>query len=77
MYRVMLVDDQEGMLLELRAIVEATGLASVVAAETNGSAALESAAMHKPDLVLLDVSLGEDSGVDLAAKLLDEFPQTR
>jgi two-component system response regulator DesR len=33
--------------------------------------------MHKPDLVLLDVSLGEDSGVDLAAKLLDEFPQTR
>jgi len=77
LYKVMLVDDQEGILLELRAVVEATGMARVVAAETNGSAALESAAMHKPDLVLLDVSLGEESGFDVAAKLLGEFPALR
>ena len=77
MYSVMLVDDQEVILLELRAIVEATGLARVVAAETNGSGALESAAIYEPDLVLLDVSLGEESGVDVAAKLLGKFPRTR
>ena len=77
MYSVMLVDDQEGMLLELRAVVEATGLARVVAAETSGKAALESAALLKPDLVLLDVSLGEESGVDIAARLHDDLPDTR
>jgi len=77
MYRVMLVDDQQAMLLELRAVVEATGLARVVATETNGAAALESAAVHRPELILLDVSLGDESGVDVAAKLLGEFPDVR
>ena len=77
MHSVMLVDDQEAMLVELRAVVEATGLAQVVAAETSGRAALHSAELLRPDLVLLDVSLGDESGADLAAKLLEDFPQTR
>lgn len=77
MYTVMLVDDQEPMLLELRAVIEATGLARVVAAVTNGAAARESALQQQPDLVLLDVSLGEESGIDVAARLLDELPRTR
>jgi len=77
MYTVMLVDDQEAILIELRAMIEARGLARVVASATNARQAEECAALHRPELVLLDVSLGEESGIDVAARLRGLLPETR
>lgn len=77
MYSVMLIDDQPAIIAGLKALVEGTGIASVVAAETDSERALATALEHRPDLILLDVSLGSDSGVDIARKLIANWREAR
>lgn len=68
MFSVMLVDDQPAILAGLVTLVENTGIAQVVATETDGETAISTALEQRPDLILLDVSLGTTSGVDIARK---------
>jgi len=68
MFSVMLVDDQPAVLAGLVTLVENTGIAQVVATETDGETAISTALEQRPDLILLDVSLGTTSGVDIARK---------
>lgn len=77
MYSVMLIDDQPAIIAGLTALVESTGIATVVAAETDPERALASALEHRPDLILLDVSLGSVSGVDIARKLFASWRDAR
>ncbi len=62
LYSIMLVDDQAPILESLQTLVESTGIARVVAAETDGDQAVTTAVREKPDLILLDVSVGKASG---------------
>ena len=73
MISIMLVDDQPAILAGLIALVEATNIAHVVATEAVVSSAIE----HKPDLILLDVSLGKDSGIDVARQLFEHWKDAR
>lgn len=73
----MLVDDQPAILAGLSSLVESSGIAEVVATETDGDAAVQTAVDKKPDLILLDVSLGNVSGVDIARKLKDRWQDAR
>lgn len=66
---VLVVDDQPGMLRGLMELVEDSEIATVVASETDGKAALASAFEHRPDLIMLDVSLPNMSGIEIAKKL--------
>lgn len=77
MYSIMLVDDQPAILAEMASLVDGTGIAEVVAAESDGEAAIRTALERKPDLVLMDVSLGGVSGVDIARRLRARWPQAR
>ena len=77
MISVMLVDDQPAILRGLEELIASTGIAKVVAAETDGGAAIASARTHSPDLVLLDVSLPEINGIDIAKKLLENRKEIR
>ena len=77
MFSIMLVDDQPAILAGMASLVESTGIARVVATESDGDAAIETALELKPDLVLLDVSLGSVSGVDIAQKLISRWPEAR
>lgn len=77
MYSVMLIDDQPAIIAGMTALIETTGIAEVVAAETDTGRALATALELKPDLILLDVSLGSVSGVDIAKKLFACWPQAR
>lgn len=77
MYSVMLVDDQSAILAGLKTLVEATGIAKVVATENDAVAVLATALAERPDLILLDVSLGQDSGIDVAEQILAQWPQAR
>lgn len=77
MYSIMLVDDQPAILDGMTTMVENTGIARVVATETNGEAAIDTAVAQKPDLILLDVSLGGVSGVDVARNLLARWRDAR
>ena len=77
MFTIMLVDDQPAILAGLTTLVDSTGIAEVIATETDGDAAIKTAIERKPDLILLDVSLGSVSGVDIARKLRHQWPQAR
>ncbi len=77
MFSVMLVDDQPAILAGMTTLVESTGIARVVATESDGDEAIETALAQRPDLILLDVSLGSVSGVDIARRLIQRWPEAR
>jgi len=77
MFSIMLVDDQPAVLAGLATLVENTGIAQVVATETDGETAISTALEQKPDLILLAVSLGKTSGVDIARKLKQKWQDAR
>ena len=77
MLSIMLVDDQPAILAGMTTLVDNSGIGKVVATETDGEAAIQTALERKPDLILLDVSLGGVSGVDIARKLKAQWPEAR
>jgi CheY-like chemotaxis protein len=71
--RILIVDDQPVFRCAARMLLEARGFA--VAGEADCAAgALDAAARLAPDGVLLDVCLGEQSGVDVARALTRAHP---
>lgn len=77
MISILLVDDQPAILAGLTTLVESTGIAQVVASETDADAAISTALDERPDLILLDVSLAGTSGVDVARELFQQWPDAR
>lgn len=71
--RVLLVDDHRIMREGLRAILEREGMTVVAEAET-GRGALAMAARHRPDVVIMDISMPDLNGVDATRQLLSETP---
>jgi two-component system nitrate/nitrite response regulator NarL len=72
--RCVLVDDSTRFLEAARASLERGGLA-VVAAVTTPGQAWDAVRDEDPDVVLVDLALGEDSGADLCRELLAAFPR--
>ena len=66
--RTVIVDDSVEFLRIARSLLEREGITVVASAQT-GAEALRSAQEHDPDVVLLDVGLGEESGFDVAERL--------
>jgi two-component system KDP operon response regulator KdpE len=64
---VLVVEDERPMRKLLTAVLSANGLRTQEAA--TGSEALSSAAVHNPDLVLLDLGLPDADGVDVIRRL--------
>ena len=63
-----LVDDSEEFMLAATRLLEAEGVA-VVGRSSSSAEAIRLAAALCPDVVLVDVELGEEDGVELAARL--------
>jgi CheY-like chemotaxis protein len=72
--RCLIVDDNPGFLHAARALLEQQGV-QVVGVASTGAEALRCAADLHPDVTLLDIDLGEDSGFDVARQLVDD-PRT-
>ena len=70
MATIMIVDDSSFTRRTHRRIVESDG--HVVHEATSGMAAIESFFLHRPDLVLLDLTMEDMSGFDVLEKLRDE-----
>jgi DNA-binding NarL/FixJ family response regulator len=68
--RILVVDDHALMREGLRVLIEAKGKMRVVGDAANRSQALELAALEQPDLILLDLDLGDESGLDFLQELL-------
>jgi DNA-binding NarL/FixJ family response regulator len=65
----LIVDDHRPFLDAARLLLEREGLA-VVGVALNGAEALNAAEELRPDVVLVDVSLGAESGFDVTRSLL-------
>jgi DNA-binding NarL/FixJ family response regulator len=71
--RALLVDDSEQFLRAATTSLGRNGL-EVVGTATSSATAREQVASLEPDVVLVDVGLGEESGFDLVVTLVDAFP---
>jgi DNA-binding NarL/FixJ family response regulator len=69
--RCLIVDDNPGFLRAARVLLEQEGLVVVGVAST-GAAAVRCAADLRPDVTLLDIDLGADSGFDVARQLVGD-----
>lgn len=69
--RCLIVDDNASFLEASRSLLERQG-ASVVGVAANGSEALQRARELRPDVILVDIDLGEESGFAVARQLTDQ-----
>jgi DNA-binding NarL/FixJ family response regulator len=68
--RCLIVDDSPRFGEEARGLLEHEGI-SVVGIAASGDEAVRLAQALRPDLALVDISLGEESGFDVARRLVD------
>jgi CheY-like chemotaxis protein len=66
--RCLIVDDSEEFLASARALLSAQGLV-IVATATSGAEAERLADLHRPEVALVDVQLGEEDGLEVARRL--------
>ena len=66
--RVLIVDDESLIRMDLRDIIESCGH-EVVAEGTNGVEALALCKKHKPDIILMDVKMPELDGIEAARQI--------
>lgn len=67
--RVLLVDDDSMVLTGLKAILQVAEGIDTVGTALNGEGALEQAALHFPDIVLMDVRMPGIGGIEATARL--------
>jgi DNA-binding NarL/FixJ family response regulator len=71
--RCLIVDDSEQFLRAASSTLGRNGI-EVIGTATTSATALDQVAKLRPDAVLVDVGLGEESGFDLTRQLVDAFP---
>ena len=75
--RVLLADDHALVRAGIRALLQGLEGVTVVAETGNGAEVLELARTHRPDVVLLDISMPGLSGLDVSVQLERELPEVR
>jgi len=74
--RVLIVDDQLPFRTVARTVVGVTKGFDVVGEADTGEAAVEFAAEHRPDLVLMDINMPGINGVEATRRILEAEPDT-
>jgi DNA-binding response OmpR family regulator len=65
--KVLIVDDEPGIIVALQFLMEQNGYATVVA--FSGEEAMEAVARHRPDLILLDIMLPVVDGFEVCQRV--------
>jgi DNA-binding NarL/FixJ family response regulator len=74
--RLVLIEDHQALREGLGLLLDRAGIEVLATAGTarEGEALIE---RHDPDVALIDIRLGEESGIDLTARLIDHDPDRR
>ena len=75
--RIVLVDDHEVVRTGLTLIIEKHDDLRVIGQAATRDEALEVVVARQPDIILLDLDLGEDSGLQMIPELVESAPQSR
>ncbi|WP_189387714.1 response regulator transcription factor [Bacterioplanes sanyensis] len=75
--KIILADDHPMVREGLKVSLEAEGDISVVAAVSNGQEALDAAAEHQPDVVMLDISMPVMNGIEACKAFKQQHPDMR
>jgi DNA-binding NarL/FixJ family response regulator len=75
--RVILADDHTLVRAGIRALLEKLPEVTVLAEAGNGREALELVRIHKPDVVLMDITMPGLNGLEAATRMAREFPGVR
>ncbi len=75
--RVLVADDHALVREGIRHVLDAEPGIEVVAEAANGREAVELALAHRPDVVVLDITMPEETGLAAAARLREALPETR
>jgi DNA-binding NarL/FixJ family response regulator len=73
--RLMIVDDHAVVRDGLKAVLGLLDDFAVVAEAANGTEALERARATEPDVVLMDIGMKGENGIEVAIRLLDDNPE--
>lgn len=71
MFTAIIADDEKASARLLRETLEASGKVRILAVAENGLECLEYLEEHEPDVLFLDVQMGEPSGIDVAETVLE------
>jgi DNA-binding NarL/FixJ family response regulator len=74
---ILIVDDHPLFRRGLKAVLEPNNQFEVVGEAKNGAEALEMVRKLDPDLVVVDISLPDQSGIELTRKIRNLLPETR
>jgi DNA-binding NarL/FixJ family response regulator len=75
--RILLIDDHAIVRQGLQMFIDGEPGFTVIGTAENGATALEIATREQPNIILLDLDLGHESGTDLLPALLAAAPQAR
>lgn len=75
--RILIVEDQTIVRQGLRRLLETEPSLEVVAEAENVAGAVAAAHRHRPDVILMDLKLGTESGLDATRLILSENPGAR
>ena len=75
--RIMIVDDHAVIRTGLRMLIEQDQTMKVVAMAGTCSEALEHAASERPDIIVLDLVLGDEDGLSFLPELREKIPDSR
>jgi DNA-binding NarL/FixJ family response regulator len=73
---VLIADDQRLFAEALEAILSTDGRIRVVGRAADGGEAVALAREHRPDIVLMDISMPVMDGIDATRRIHDEVPET-
>ena len=75
--KVLVVDDDSLVAISLKTILEAGGRMQVPALGHSGSEAVELYESIRPDVLLMDIRMGEMSGLEAAEEILKRHPEAK
>jgi len=75
--RILIVDDHEVVRLGLKALLEQHPQFEVVAEAGNAKEAMEQVERYLPDVVLMDIRLPGESGIEATERITTNYPEIR